>query len=126
MSIYFQLTRQFNAGRLRAILGSARELVELVRLHPNVADKLKDQRPLLANASGSVAELEAALDAERRTLIHANEERLARYMGAAEDWARIWPTVSRAMADQPLSAAHATMVEKAQGVLPFSVPGGLP
>ena len=104
---------------------SARELAGLIKLHPGVVASLKDQRPLLALTADDVDALEVALDAERREMIHANERRLACYMSAAEEWVRVWPAVSRSMEGKPLAGSHAVMVEKAQGVLPFSVPGGL-
>ena len=67
--------------------------------------------------------LEVALDAERRRLIHANESRLRRYMEAAADWADVWPGIAREISGMPLSEAHAIVVSRAVGVLPF-LPAG--
>ena len=45
-----------------------------------------------AQATGAVtAALEAELDAERRRLMRADTERLARYMAAAAPWMARWP-----------------------------------
>ncbi len=63
-----------------------------------------------------------ALDAERRTLMRKNEERLAAYWEAMQAWTEIWPEVSAEIADRPLQAAHARVVEREQGVLPWVPP----
>ncbi len=67
--------------------------------------------------------LEVALDAERRQLIHANEDRLARYMAAAEPWAQIWPEVAREIEGKPLSEAHRIVCRRAEERLPFRPEG---
>jgi hypothetical protein len=67
------------------------------------------------------AKLEEALDAERRALIRANELRLEAYERAAELWAARWPQVEREIAGRPLLEAHAVIVRRAEGVLPFRV-----
>ncbi|MBM4026461.1 MAG: hypothetical protein FJ280_13835 [Planctomycetes bacterium] len=66
------------------------------------------------------------MDAERRQLIRANEERLARYMEAARPWAAAWPALSREMEGLTLCEAHRRMVQRAETLLPFLVPGGWP
>ena len=99
---------------------SARDLIALGRDHPDLARELAGERPLLRLlAPADRPELEAALDAERRSLIHANERRLATYMTAAAKWQEIWPDVERAISDLPVSRAHEIMVARAEGVLPF-------
>ena len=60
-NIYMELTREFNRGRVRAILGGGQAAV----LH-RLAFMSKDG---------------GALDAERRQLMRANEERLAQRVG---------------------------------------------
>ncbi len=105
---------------------SARELMELSAQYPAQAADLSQKRPLLKTISKGLAALEAALDAERRGFMHANEARLARYMAAAEPWAQAWPAISKQLANQPLVAAHKIMVEHAESILPFEVPGGWP
>jgi membrane-associated protease RseP (regulator of RpoE activity) len=52
----------------------------------------------------------------------ANEERLARYLAAAQDWAEIWPEVQRQIERLPLPEAHRLLVSRAEEVLPFSLP----
>jgi len=105
---------------------SARDLIALAEQHPDRIRQLAERRPaLLAIKQGREA-LEAALDAERRQLIRANEERLAKYMEAAKPWAAVWPVLSRQMEGLALSEAHQLMVQQAQTLLPFVVPGGWP
>lgn len=104
---------------------SARELIALAGKYPGKIAGMKKQRRVLESVSDGLTALEAALDAERRRLIHANEDRLALYMAAAEKWRHAWTEISRTLKGTPLSAAHKTMVEAAQGLLPTLVPGGL-
>jgi hypothetical protein len=59
---------------------------------------------------------------ERRTMIHANEKRLRRYMAAAAAWAARWPTVAAGVAGLPLGLAHAALATQAERVLPFELP----
>lgn len=105
---------------------SARDLRDLAAGNPALAADLGGQRPLLREVAQGLEALEVALDAERRALIHANEDRLSRFLKAAEPWARRWPEVTRQMAGRPLAEAHAAMVAEAVGSLPCHVPGGLP
>jgi hypothetical protein len=100
---------------------SARDLIRLAEDHPDDWVRACDQRPLLKHASDGLETLEAALDAERRQLMHANERRLQAYRDVALDWAAAWPDVSRAVAGMPLPQAHAYITEHAEGVLPFAV-----
>jgi len=100
---------------------SARDLIRLNSEHRDLAQRLAAQRPLLARLGQSPAVIEAALDAERRDLIHANEARLAAYLQAAQPWQRLWPEVQREVADLPLPQAHAIVVRRAEGVLPLHV-----
>ncbi len=99
---------------------SARDLMELFRIHADLFGELTASRPALAAAEDGETELEKALDAERRSLIHANEERLKSYMEAAEKWTAVWRReVASAIADMPLEEAHSVVVAVAEGVLPF-------
>jgi hypothetical protein len=59
-------------------------------------------------------------------LMHANEDRLAKYMAAAEPWAATWPNVAKEIGGQPLAAAHRMMTTQAEGLLPFTASGGRP
>lgn len=71
---------------------------------------------------GVVANLEEALDRERRALMRADEARLARYRAAAGSWAEVWPSVAREIAGRSLLDAHQIVVERAGGILPFTLP----
>ncbi len=105
---------------------SARDLIDLAEQHPDHVQGLMGKRPALRTISQGREALEAALDAERRQLIRANEERLAKYMEAAKSWASAWPALSREMEGLALSEAHQLMVRRAETLLPFAVPGGWP
>lgn len=98
---------------------SARDLVMLGGEHPNLVSELIQRRPLLALLDGPLADLETALDAERRGLIHANEERLLAYMEAAAGWRELWPELDRETEGMPLRVAHEIITERAAGTLPF-------
>jgi hypothetical protein len=103
---------------------SARDLGALALKYPERTRALSAQRPVLKVAERGVNELEVALDAERRQLIRANEERLMKYMTAAERWVKAWPEVAEEMSGKPLADAHRIMSQRAEGVLPFKLPGG--
>jgi hypothetical protein len=106
---------------------SARDLAALVAQHPGLAESLAGRRPLLrVAAERDEGRLEEALDAERRKLIHANEERLLRYLRAAERWADAWPGIAREVEGLPLAQAHSALLRQAESLLPFQVEGGLP
>ena len=105
---------------------SARDLMEFSAEHPEHVKKLASKRPLLRVVSKGLKGLEAALDLERRQLIHANEKRLAKYMNDAEAWAKAWQRVISKIEGRKLREAHAILVKDARDVLPFEVQGGLP
>ena len=99
---------------------SPSDLVSMAAEHPSLARELLHRRPLLEHAlSGSSDALEGALDAERRSLMRADVQRVAAYLAAARGWATLWPSLDRRLAGLPLEAAHAEMVERATGVLPY-------
>lgn len=100
---------------------SARDLVQLARSHQQEWARACLDRPLLRRALDGLEALEAALDAERRELMHANERRLQAYLDAARDWAAAWPEVSRLAGRLPLPEAHALVCERAEGLLPCGV-----
>jgi hypothetical protein len=104
---------------------SARDLLKLAADHPELLSELAPQRPALSAVSQGRGPLEAALDAERRELIHRNERRLLRYAEAAEAWRAAWPEIDRAARARPLLEAHALIVERAERLLPFA-PGDAP
>ncbi len=101
---------------------SARDLIRLARAHRGLVEELAVQRPLLLRIADGRDALEQALDAERRILIRENEERLATYRRAMQAWAEIWPEVSAEIEGRPLPDAHARVVERAHGVLPWVPP----
>ena len=105
---------------------SARDIIDLAEQHPDRVRSLVAKRPALAAVEQGREALEIALDAERRRLIHANEERLAKYMEASKPWAEAWPELARQMQRLDLLQAHQLMVQRAQTLLPFVVPGGWP
>jgi hypothetical protein len=115
-----ELARRLESPRDRLLLSrSARDLVRMAADHPSLIRELEAERPALATVASGVEELEVALDAERRRLIRANERRLAAYAVAAEAWAAGWPRVRDEVSRMPLAEAHARIVDRALGVLPF-------
>ncbi len=105
---------------------SARDLIKLAEQHPDRVRRLKERRSVLTTIGQGREALEAALDAERRQWMHANEDRLAKYMNASKPWAAAWPALSRQMEGLALAESHRLMVQQAQTLLPFVVPGGWP
>lgn len=103
---------------------SSRDLIELARRHPQELVEVARTRPLLLRVQEGREALDEALDRERRALIRADEERLAKYALAAEAWAALWPRVQREIEELSLPEAHALVVSRAAGVLPF-VPTGV-
>lgn len=101
---------------------SSRDLARLAQQHPDTVAELVTERPVLARISAGREALEQALDAERRTLMRANEARLQHYVSAARGWSEVWPQVQREMAGLPLLAAHEIMTARAAPVLPFTPP----
>lgn len=100
---------------------SARDLMLLAEQHRELVGELGVKRPVLGAINQGRDALEAALDAERRRLMRANEMRLLSYMTAAEPWGRLWPELSVNLMDMPLQQAHDMMVRHAGGVLPYAV-----
>lgn len=102
---------------------SALDLLELASAHPDLSVELAQRRPALMEIEHGRDRLEAALDAEKRSLMRANERRLQAYLKAAEDWAAHWPTVGRMIEGKPLRQAHSILVREAAGRLPMDVEG---
>lgn len=102
---------------------SAQDLMALAGDHAALARELEEERPVLQSVREGIAELEAALDAERRALIHANERRLGAFLEATEEWSSIWPEVQREVAGLPLLEAHRRITDRAAGVLPVRIEG---
>lgn len=100
---------------------SGRDLVALAGDYPGLMDELAVRRPLLRHVRGELGILEAALDAERRQLMHANELRLQSYTDAALPWSDAWPQIAAETAGLPLQQAHRLVTERARGLLPAAV-----
>ena len=116
-----ELARRLPAPRDQLLCSrSAQDLLAIAGSHVELVQELTVLRPLLGEIHHGRDRLEAALDAERRTLIHANERRLAGYTKATELWAQKWPDVERAITTLPLTAAHEYLVKQAESVLPFA------
>lgn len=121
-----ELARLMSDPRDRLLYSrSARDLMALAEKHPELVSELTAQRPVLERISEGKERLEQALDAERRALIRANEERLATYMKAAEEWSATWAYVEKEIAGCSLVEAHEIVVTRAEGLLPFH-PAGEP
>ncbi len=117
-----ELARLVESPAERLLLSrSARDLIALAEQERDLLAELVSQRPVLRHVHDGRDSLEAALDAERRELIHANEDRLQTYMDAAQAWMEAWPEIAEEVADMPLREAHAAIVAHAEGRLPFQV-----
>jgi hypothetical protein len=99
---------------------SSRDLMRLAAEHPDAVAEAMATRPLMARIADGRDALDEALDRERRALMRADEARLARYRAAAENWASVWPDVSRQIAQLPLHEAHRIVTSRAEGLLPFA------
>lgn len=118
-----ELARQMQEPRSQLLFSrSARDLLQLAEVHRDLVEELAEQRPLLLRVEEGRDALEEALDAERRTLMRANEKRLLAYREAMQAWTAVWPEVAAETAELPLAQAHAIVVERAEGVLPWTPP----
>jgi hypothetical protein len=118
-AIIGELARRMPEPRSQILFSrSARDLVRLAETHAALVERLVESRPLLRRIADGRDALEQALDAERRDLMHRNEERLLGYREAGQDWTAIWPSVAAEVADLPLSKAHELIVARAESVLP--------
>jgi hypothetical protein len=102
---------------------SAREMTGVFTNNPDLVIRLMQERGIVPDSLKTIDTLEAALDIERRKLIHANERRLSRYLEAAQEWSKRWKEVERTMHGLPLLQAHEQISRQAATVLPFTVPG---
>jgi hypothetical protein len=114
-----ELARRMEDPRLRALYSrSARDLVRLAAEHPVAVQEAAAERPLLSRLEQGRDGVESLLDAERRALIRANEDRLDRYLRAAKPWGEEWARLSKELSGRPLAAAHEMMVARAAELLP--------
>lgn len=98
---------------------SGRDLIQLAQEHPAELTEAIRARPLLAQIVEGREVLEELLDRERRALIRANEERLARFLSASEGWAAVWSSIQREVEGLSLLDAHRLIISRAEGILPF-------
>ena len=114
-----ELARLMDEPRDRLLYSrSARDLIALAGLHPDLVSTLESRRAVLGRIGEGRDALEAALDAERRELIRANEERLAHYARLSAGWAKAWPKLGRELWKLPLQEAHERMASEAERLLP--------
>lgn len=100
---------------------SAGDLTNLANEYPEITTELIATRPMLKKIAEGRDAIEQALDAERRALIHTNEERLKAYIEAAQKWLDIWPDIQKKVYSLSLVNTHKTIIDEAQNVLPFSL-----
>jgi hypothetical protein len=103
---------------------SARDLLEQAAAQPELAAQAAADREALRYLDEGREALESALDAERRRLVRANEERLSLYMNAAADWRQLWSSLEAELRSLSLRQAHERMVHEAASCLP-EVPSGI-
>jgi hypothetical protein len=101
---------------------SARDILDFYTKDPDSVVSILAERGIGKDALKDVPSLEAALDAERRRLMHANENRLSKYVSAAQTWSDNWKTVEKEIAGLSLLDAHKVIIEKAEGFLPKRLP----
>lgn len=101
---------------------SALDLMRLRDHYPALIEQLVKERPVLAVIQEGRDRLEAALDAERRVMIHANEQRLARYEAASKPWMECWPKLAEQIQRLPLREAHRIVAQEAKICLPIHLP----
>jgi hypothetical protein len=92
-------------------------LVELLRDRPDLPPAVRSARPWLTPGL-DVDAIAVLLDAERRTAMRRNRERLDAYGLAAARWREAWPQLAPRLQAVPLAEAHANMVEAATRLLP--------
>jgi hypothetical protein len=117
-----ELARVMPEARDRLLYSrSTRDLIRMATDQPALVEQLANRRPLLARIGDGREALEAALDAERRLLIRANERRLQGYLDAAAAWAAAWPALSKQVGTLPLREAHRYLVQRAETLLPTAI-----
>lgn len=118
-AIIGELVRQMTSVRDQLLLSrSARDLIRLAEEAPELLEELKEQRGLLGVIAQGRDELEVALDAERRSLMRTNENRLEKYLAASGKWQASWQEILAETASLKLREAHRVLVRKAADLLP--------
>lgn len=100
---------------------SARELINAYRKSSKKVITILNERGIPLESTQSVEDMEIALDAERRRLIHINEHRLSKYSEASSGWAKRWKSIEKKVAGLPLSQAHEFIAEQAESILPVNL-----
>jgi hypothetical protein len=100
---------------------SARDIFEIFRKDPKTSRGILAKRGFKVDAIKNYEDIEIMLDAERRKLIHANESRLSNYTTAAKVWSENFKTVEKEVSGLSLLQAHKVVIQKAEGILPFTV-----
>lgn len=115
-----ELARRMHDPRSQLLYSrSSRDLRRLAQDFPEAVRHALPARQLLKRIGEGRDALERALDEERRSLMRANEERLASYASASSAWSGVWPSLAREIAGRPLEEAHAIVIERAERMLPF-------
>ncbi len=104
---------------------SARDLIGLAEEYPDLVQDLKSKRRVLQFIRKGRERLEETIDAERRMLMRANEDRLAAYAEAAQAWSSVWLDVRNEITGRSLLEAHEIIVRKAELFLPFQLSRGV-
>jgi hypothetical protein len=99
MNIYVELTKEFNRGKLRAIICSGQAVV----LH-RLAVMSKD-------GDWIICEDEESLNFILNIL--------ALYLRTAEKWTAKWPSIEKKLSNMSILNAHRMLTKEAEGVLPF-------
>lgn len=108
----------------------AESLLELLKQHPDLIQRLAEIRPALSqaattrNAPDAVEVMGAAIDAEIRTLRAADERRIRAYARAIEPWASSFRQLDSSAL--PLLDAHQQLMRAATGVLSEEPPCPIP
>lgn len=100
---------------------SAQDLIAIAEKHPDIVSELVNKRPVLKTIPEGRQRIEEELDAERRKLMHKNEERLQSYMQAATKWSEMWPQIQKEIENCALLDAHAIIVNHARKALPTNL-----
>ena len=118
-AIIGDLARRMDSVRDQLLFSrSARDLIRLAEEEPELVRELKEERGVLAVVAKGRDELEVALDAERRSLMRANEHRLERYLAVSGKWRAEWNETVAETRFLDLREAHRVIVRKAAELLP--------
>ena len=98
---------------------SARDLLDLAAIHPQLVNELQTSRPALAAVRAGLDELRMALERERFAAMDADERRMTTFVRAAGQLRQHWPDVERQSASLPLRDAHGIVVSFAERWLPM-------